>query len=44
MMDTLIGFIVLIGLQFFKKRADQELADKKEADEYNRALDEKETP
>lgn len=43
MLDTLIGIIALIGLQFFKRRADQDLADEIEAEEYNRTLDDKET-
>jgi len=43
MLDTLIGIITLIGLQFFKAEANEELRSELEAEEYNRTLDEKET-
>jgi hypothetical protein len=39
MWDTFIGIITLIAIQFFKRRADDELADQIKAEAYNRTLD-----
>ncbi len=44
MFDTLIGIITLIALQFFKRRADDEVRDEFEAENYNRTLDDLENP